>query len=306
MASNAKILREIAESLNLTFRKKDCLLYGYYQNYSFLIKGSGFSDSKQHINILFCVKCQHPTIQLQTLLPKGCSIQTIGYKNSVYMPIKGSHKHNVESIIGFMNRLTTALAMNNVQHCDELGVEGISEIYIVKGEYTFLTSVSAERVRNSLGESERMNAAKKENFLLGFAGSCFWGLLASILVFLVARLGYIISLVTALLGGGLVFGYKWKGVRLSIISSVYCVVMSAVFSYLVFRLDMAMTITKATDIGFADAFLYAKDLMQTADAMDAYYHNCVLMVGAAVVGTFITVAYELSAQKKQFTIEKVG
>ncbi len=306
MASNAKILREIAESLNLTFRKKDCLVYGYYQNYTFLIKGSGFSDNRQHINILFCVKCQHPTVQLQTLLPKGCSIQTAGYKNSVYMPIKGGHKRNVESIIGFLNQLTTALAVDNFQNCDELGAEGIPEIYMVKGEYTFLTSASAERVQNSLGESARMDAVKKENFLLGAAGSCFWAVLASVLVFLVARLGYISSLSSALLGAGLVFGYKWKGVRLSVVSSFFCIVMSVVFSYLVFRLDMAVTIVKAIDVGFADAFLYAKEIMQIADAMDAYYHNCVLMVAAAVVGTIATVAYELSSQKKQFTIEKVG
>ncbi len=305
MASNAKILHEIAENLNLTFRKKDCLIYGYYQNYLFLIMGSSFSDSRQHVNILFCAKSERQTT-LQTILPKGCSLQTVKYKSSIYMPIKGSHQLNVESIIGFLNRLTTFLAANDFRNCDELGMEGIPEIYTVKGEYAFLTVASAECIQNALIDSKKADAAKKENFIVGMLGACFWAVLASVLVFLVARLGYISSLTTALLGAGLVLGYKWKGIRLSIISSVFCIAMSAIYSYLVFRLDMAMSIAASTDLDFMHSFLHAKEIMQIADAMGSYYHNCILMTGAAVVGTIVVAIHELSTQKKQFSIVKIG
>ena len=43
MASNKKILKEIADILNMTYIEKECLIYGYYNCYQFLLKGSGFS-----------------------------------------------------------------------------------------------------------------------------------------------------------------------------------------------------------------------------------------------------------------------
>lgn len=306
MASNKKILSDVAKSLDLNCANKSCVVHGVYRKYNLLIKGSGFFDNNQHVLISLCVKSRNSTVSLQAFLPKGIVMREGTYRRNIYIPIKGGRKHSVERILDFLNHFTTVLEMNGFVNCDEMGCEQNAEIYLVKGEYTFLSRVSADNLRESLMQRKMSDSLKKENFVLGLAGALGGALIASIVVFLVARIGYVASVSSALLGIGLVFGYKWKGVRLSAISAVVCILLSIVFSYLTFRLDMAVSIDKATGIGLAEAFDCTKEIMQNSDAMITYYRNLALMAGAGIIGTIVAVVYELTSQKKEFEIKELS
>lgn len=301
MPSNKKILCDVAKSLHLNSVNKSCIVHGVYRKYNLLIKGSGFFDNNQHVVVSFCVKGQVP---LQAFLPKGIVMREGAYRKNIYIPIRGSRKHNANHILEFLNHFTTVLEMNGFVNCDEQGRECITEIYTVKGEYTFLSRTSADDIRASLMQRGMEDSLKKENFVLGIAGALGGAVIGSFVVFLVARLGYVASISSALLGIGLVFGYKWKGVRLSKISAVICILLSIIFSYLTFRLDMAVSIDKATGIGLVEAFESAKEIIQLSDGMITYYRNLTLMAGSGVIGTIVAVFYELSEQKKQFEITK--
>ena len=305
MASNKKILNDVAKQLDLNYNGKSCLVYGVYNGYHLLIKGSGFFDNTPHIVITFCVKSHDPSVVLQAFLPNYCQMQEGTFKRKILIRNSGNRKHNVKRITEFLNNFTALLKMNNFSDCDEYGTELNAQIYILKGEYVFLSQASADNLRYSLKEQEMQEALKKENYVLGFIGAIIGALIASIIVFFVAQIGYISNISSALLGIGLVYGYKFKGVHISKISAVICIILSVIFSYLTFRFDTAVTINNAMGIGLSNAFLNSREIIKLSGDISTYYRNLILLASPGIIGTIVAVVYELSAQKKQFEIMEV-
>ncbi|MDE6657014.1 MAG: hypothetical protein K2J88_00320 [Oscillospiraceae bacterium] len=155
MASNKKILSNIANDLNLNFINKSCIAYGIYQEYLFFLKGSGISDRKQYIIISFCVNCQN-AISLRTVLnlPRQYNMQTGNYRANIHIPIGKSNKYQINVIKNLLQDITKTLATYAFFNCDEQGNTGITEIYSVKGEYVFLTNALAEEIQYSLEEEK--------------------------------------------------------------------------------------------------------------------------------------------------------
>ena len=82
----------------------------------------------------------------------------------------------------------------------------------------------------------------RENYALGLLGAIGGGVLGALLIFLIARIGFVSSYAGLAMGVAVIYGYKWKGEKLSIISFLLCVAVSAAWLYLAFRVDMAMVI----------------------------------------------------------------
>ena len=306
MASNKKILSNIANDLNLNFINKFCIAYGTYQEYLFFLKGSGISDRKQYIIISFCVNCEN-TISLRSVLnlPRQCDMQTGNYKADIRIPIGKSNKYHINAIKNLLQDITTTLATYAFFNCDEQGNTGIIEVYNLKGEYVFLTNALAEEIQYSLEEEKIAFSLKKENYLLGIIGACIGGILASVLIFFIARIGYVTSLGYAFMGIGVVYGYKYKGIKISKISACICILISVIFSYFVFRLDMAVSINETLNLDLVSSFLYCKEIAQLADGMHTYYENLALIAVGNIFTTIVATFSMLSSQKKQFQIKKL-
>ena len=302
MSSNKKILKEIADILNMTYLEKECLIYGDYNRYQFLLKGSGFSENRQHIAIYFCVKSESD-IQLGQFMPKGCILRRQGFTYLIDVNIKGSEKNNVQNIINLLENFTKILEINHFQNCDEKGAEGMTAPYFLSGYYTFLTESNAEQLRLNLMEGQLKNAVAEEHYFMGIMGAILVAILASVVVYLFARAGYVTAL--SALMGLTVYGYKWKGGKFSWISAMICSIVSIIFSYLTFRLDLATSIHEAVDISFADAFYYGKEIMQLSDSMSDYYINLFEVAGICIISTIALCIMQLNEQKKSFQIRKL-
>ena len=139
---------------------------------------------------------------------------------------------------------------------------------------------------------------------MGTIGAILVALVASVVVFLFARAGYVTAL--SALMGLTVYGYKWKGGKFSWISAVICIVVSTIFSFLTFRLDLATSIHEAVDISFADAFHYGKEIMQLSDNTSDYYMNLFEVAGICIISTIAFCIMQLNEQKKSFQIRKIS
>ena len=304
MASNKKILKEIADILNMTYVEKECLIYGNYHSYQFLLKGSGFSENRQHIDIYFCVKSDSDTVELRQFVPKGCTLRKQEFTYLLDVNIKGSEKNNAQNIISLLDNFTDILEINHFRNCDEKGAEGMTAPYFLSGYYTFLTESTADTLRLNLMEGRLKNAVAKENYFMGTIGAILVALLASVVVFLFARAGYVTAL--SVLMGLTVYGYKWKGGKFSWISAIICSIVSIIFSYLTFRLDLAASIHEAVEISFSDAFHYGKEIMQLSENMSDYYMNLFEIAGICIMSTVVLCIMQLNEQKKSFQIRKIS
>ncbi|MBP3458642.1 MAG: hypothetical protein J6K58_05490 [Lachnospiraceae bacterium] len=310
MPSNNKILSSVSESLNLTFQKKECMAYGVHRNYTMFMQGSDFFARQQYILLSFCVERQQEPIiqtQLNFALPRGSRIYTDNFRIKIYVLVKRSLKYNVRSLIEIVQSITHFFENEGYMNCDERGVEGPTKVYRLKGECVFLNGESADIVQDMIKKDEIADSMKEERFLPGILGAFLGAFVGSILVLVVARLGYVSSLISALMGTAVVLGYKWKGVKLSKVSSLLCIFIEAIFAYMTFRLDMALSIYKAVNstmpvLSFGQCFMNAKEIMSMVDSLSVYYENMALMMGIGIVVVIVTVVIELSAQKKQYQV----
>ena len=287
-----------------------CITYGTYGNYSVIIKGSSFTNNKQHVLVSFCIKygkTPDSISQMNIPFPEGCRASVANFRLNIYMPIKGSNKRNEDALFEALNNLFIFFETSGFRNCDDRGVEGPTDIYKVKGEHVFLGLESASLIRTALDKEAEIDALKEERVLPGLLGALLGAIIGSIVVFLVARLGYVCFLISALMGIAVVYGYKWKGVRLPMISSILNILICTVFSYFVFRLDLALSIYKAavTDVSIGDCLINSKAFLETSGSMNTYYSNMVLLVGVCFVGAIVTVAFELKNQNEAFKIEKL-
>ncbi len=310
MASIKKILASTAQKFDLEFIKRECLVYGTYGNYSVIIKGSGFTNNKQHIVISFCIKYGKTPDSISKInipLPEGYRANVSNFRLSIYIPIKGSNKHNEDSLFVALSNLFVFFETRAFRNCDDRGVEGPTDIYKTRGEYLFLGLESASLLRTSLDKEAEIDALREERLLPGLLGALLGAILGSIVVLLIARIGYVWGFISILMGAVVVYGYKWKGLKLSIISSILTVLICTAFSYFVFRLDLALSIHKATEIDVSIGFCLAntKTILELAGSMRTYYTNMAVLVGPSLLGVIVAVAFELKEQKERFNLERL-
>lgn len=304
MASVRGILRAAAAKLHADYRQRECITFGTYWGYPFLIKGGSFSDSRANIRILLCVN--ERLFAFRPLLPKGWQMNDTEHMHEIIMPVKGSTKAAAKTLIDFLDKFLIALESNHVQPCDAYGGTGEIGFYRMKGSYVFLTPENAQRVELALGLESAKAEEVPENVPMGLLGALGFGVLASLLILVIARFGAVTSLSSALFGVAIVYGYKWKGKHISKVSSLICMILGTLLGYLTFRLDLALDLHKALpELDIPTAFLHGRELMELADAMDTYYGNFVLLFGIGVLSVIISLVVQHKEKHEQFAFQQI-
>lgn len=315
MASNKKILGRLAEGLYLIYDKKQAVLHGTYRNYTFLVEPNGFYSRVQNVVLTFCVGNNHhapmPIMwkNMNIGMPKGSRITSDKFLIKAYIPIKGGVDKNVQVIRKTMDGLITYFETHEYKNCDQLGEEGETCVYKLSDGYAFLNYNSADVVKSALSKEQVIDSAKMENFGLGIIGALVGGIAASFIIFLIARLGYVSTYGSIIMGVAIVYGYKFKGNKLSKLSAALCVILAVALTYLVFRLDLAVSIYSAVNgkvnVTFGYCFSHAKSIMDSADKLGVYNENFFKMMFMGVVGACVMVYIELSDKKTKYNVEKL-
>ena len=304
MVSADSILAEAAKLYGYQYLSKRKIAFGSCNGYNFILQSF---DSKQ-ITATFFIKGEEPNAKLQAAFCslKQCTTEIGKVTLSLRWRADGNINDEVRQVSDILQHTTSLFFTHKYANCDALGIEGLACLYCSDDKYMYLTDESAETVRKSFKYAKESEDSKKENFFAGLFGAVIAGLVSSLLILIVALIGFVSSFTAILMGCALVYGYKWKGVRLSLPSAALCVVLSAVMSYLVFRIDVAVSAMKVADLSFGSAFLHSREVYSIADSLITYYGNLVLVSGIAIIGTVLIAVYELKSQKSKFEIIKLS
>ena len=197
-------------------------------------------------------------------------------------------------------------------NCDARGVQGPTDVYQVEDGFAFLNSESAVMMQQSLDKHREDAYVVRENYALGLLGAIGGGVLGALLIFLIARIGFVTTYAGIAMGAAVIYGYKWKGRKLSIISFLLCVAVSAVWIYLAFRVNMAMVI-QASELSdryyrassFPSCFVHAKELMKWSGNLDTYYESLIKMMAFGMIGVLAFGFVEIEGQRKKYKMKKM-
>lgn len=309
MASQKKIIQETADRFNLTFCRKAVAAYGYYGGYVVAVFRNNTSQ-KQNITVSVCGCKDNREILVSELayqgMPGKVDIAVEQYKLSLSIMVKGSVSDMAKNVGAVLLGVVGALQRGGYVSCDELGVEGIPDVYLYQGErYLFLSGASADKIRKALESGAAAQREIRENYVLGTLGALTGALLGMALILLVARLGFVSFLAGVLMGVLIVYMYEKLGRKYSIVGFIITTVLSVLMSYLAFRLDTAVSLRKAVvnsglGLTFGDCFLYAKEIFRAGDRMHIYYGNLFLMMLTGVGGAVFVGWGNYSADAQKF------
>lgn len=311
MAAAQKIIRKSAQELGISYSAKNTAAHGVYRSYTVLIHQES-SARTPYIFFSMCASSMGAPLNAQEVsarIPQAasCSCAMDKYRINLPFPIKGRQTDLIDRIVDTVRILIDYLERNTCDNCDETGNTGATSVYKVRGRYTFLTDLTAQYVQKKVAEDADRDALTKEKFLPGLLGALLGSLIGAVIVFIVARLGFISTLSSAALGFAIVLGYKKLAGKISVPSAVMCVVLSAAITYLVFRLDAAITFYRAVSksslpFSFGDCLMHTKTLYTLVDIADTYFRNLLIMMLADVLTAIAAVSIEYSSQKEQFTM----
>lgn len=334
MAAAQKIIRKSARELGISYNTKNTAAHGTYRNYTVLLY-LGDSASKPEILVSVCAGSVGAPLNPQEVAARipeaaGCNCAADKYRIYLSFPIKGKQSDLTDRIVDTVRILIDYFERNAWDNCDETGNTGPTSVYKVRGRLTFLTDFTAQYVQKTVAQDADRNAQKQEKYLPGLLGALLGSLIGAVIVFIVARLGFISTISSAALGFAIVLGYRKLAGKISLPSAVLCVLLSAAVTYLVFRLDAAISIYKTVPmleyigsigdgsaglyqafsgssprLGLWDCFAHTRALYTLADAADVYFRNQLLMMLADMVTAVAVVAVEYSGQKEQFTVYRL-
>ena len=78
-------------------------------------------------------------------------------------------------------------------NCDARGVQGPTNVYQVEDGYSFLNEESAKMTEYALKLNQEEDYVVRENYALGLLGAIGGGVLGALLIFLIARIGFVSS-----------------------------------------------------------------------------------------------------------------
>lgn len=102
---------------------------------------------------------------------------------------------------------------------------------------------------------------KRENVAAGIAGAILGAVLGGASIVLLSQLGVVAALSGFLLAVCTLKGYEWLGKKLSTAGIIISVVLMLVTPYIADRIDWAILVMQAWEVGFAEAFLAIPELI---------------------------------------------
>ncbi len=319
MASSKKVFNGVTKILyKLKFDSNKCVIKGEHRGYSVFVKRNSAFENKQAAYVYFSVKNVDQPERIAMLselsheLLSGSKIDKAsleGYTVKIYVPFGRITKTSTDKIIETINNAANLFVKYGAINCDAEGTPGETSPYLILDECVFYGEEAAAKVAQKLKATKTAASAIQENVLLGTIFAILGALVGSLVIFLVARIGYVLTVSSVVMGFTVVYGYKWKGKRFSTVSAVICFCISTLFTYLTFRLDMAISIylslkSAMLNSSFEYCFVNSKEIMIQADKLSTYYSNMILLMLAGILSVVVLAGKELKAHKEAYELKK--
>lgn len=298
MTDNGKIIKQASEMLGFSYDEKRWISVGRQSGFTVLINSTPANSNVRSIFVTLC--CSHSGVAPDTSMFDGIVSRTVkcsvnSFKVCFTITVKGKANAVSDSIADTVKGAAQALCSAGFENCDESGLLGATDIYLLKEKYVFLNDISAEQAESQLSMEIESYEQLNENVGLGTVGALIGSVVGVLLILLLGRLGRVSLLSGLVMGICSIFGYKKLGTKIGKKGSVICIVISLVMTYLGFRLDTAIDIysvfkEELEGIAFSECLLYSKEVFELADSLDTYYMNLFMMmltgVGGAVAAVY--------------------
>lgn len=318
VSSIRKTAENTAQRLGLSFDKKRGVGYGVYRGYTMLVLPRNETSGREltsYISIAVCASRygQAPDSGLFEGIPFGIAHSSDGFMQMFSADVSYSRSGVEKVLVNTANAVVTALSAAGCENCNINGEEGLTDIYFFKDGYVFINEADAERMVSELDIKKSEYSEIPENMLLGIIGAAVCSLIGAAIILLLGRVGRVSLLGGLAMGGGIVWGYKKFGRKLSAAGAVICTAISVIISYLAFRTDASLDLFFAfREAEYADTFTFSlcfentKALFELGDALDTYYMNMFLMLLCGIGGSAIVVWSERADIAGNFNFVKLG
>lgn len=315
MANGKKILGDVADILGIKLDDGKMKAWGLHRGYTLFAEC--VNDGRNvYINVSMCASFASAPIQQvlthEVKVPEKVVCSSAGYRINLKCTIAGKHQKNVDRIVEAVRALVNFVIANEGVNCDEKGMQGNVEVWAIHGNHLFLCPESAEGITYNMNQASAAYKGIRENYVLGIIGALLGSVVGAAAILLVARMGYVSAISSAVMGFAVVFGYKKLGKKCSLFGGILCIVISVVMTYLAFRIDSTWDLFNAfrdagwDEMTFKECFKDTKEWYEELDAMSDYYRNMILMVLSGVIGAVVAVWVELKERKTEFSMKKLG
>jgi hypothetical protein len=313
MANGKKVLADVADILAIKLDESKMSAKGLHRGYTLLAQ-AGNDGKNVYISVSLCASFAGAPIQQvlthEVKVPEKVVCSSAGYRINLKCIISGKHEKNVDRVVEAVRALVNYVITNEGVNCDEKGFRGDVDIWCVQGNYIFLCPESAEGLNYNMNQASAAYKSIQENYVLGIIGALLGSVVGAAVILLVARMGYVSAISSAVMGFAVVFGYKKLGKKFSVFGGILCIVISIAMTYLAFRIDSTWDLFNAfqdagwDDMTFKECFEDTKEWYEELDAMADYTRNMILMVLSGVVGAIAAVWVELKERKTEFSMKK--
>lgn len=304
-----KAMENAAQQLGLK-SEKGLVAYGSYQGYTVLIRTD--KDNRNAVSIHFAVcadGAEAGTVDAGKYgLPSDVSVMGVKYKQIAQFTGGKKREENTQKIVQAVKAMVNAFLAEGLRNCDEKGVTGLTDVYLVQGEYFILSDITAQEIQAAVNSKKRELQNVRENPVLGIVGAMIGSLAGIAIIFILGRLRIVSMLGGVALGFGIVLGYQKLGKKLGTFGMIFCSILAVVMTYVAFRLDAGFDVWRAWEgeLTFAESIRYTKETFKLADSMDTYVKNLILMMLFGVGGAIAAIWGEASGVKTQTQMKKMS
>lgn len=305
MADNGNIIKQASEMMGFSFDEKRWISFGRQSGFTVLINSTPANSNVRSIFVTLC--CSNGGTAPDSTLFGGIVSSTIkcsvdSFKVCFTITVKGKANAVSDSIAATVKGAAQALSSAGFENCDEDGLRGATDIYLLKDKYVFLNDISAGQAESQLRMEIESYEQLNENAGLGTVGALIGSVVGVLLILILGRLGRVSVLSGLVMGLCSIIGYKKLGTKIGKKGSVICIAISLFMTYLGFRLDTAIDVYSALveeleGLAFSECLLYSKEVFAAADILDTYYINLFMMMLSGVGGAAAAVYAENKQQQ---------
>ncbi|MBO4391570.1 MAG: hypothetical protein J5825_12010 [Lachnospiraceae bacterium] len=305
MATYEECIEQAAVALGFGYEQKLKAGYGHYGDYTVLIAGQIRKGEEPRISVNFCASINNNPIPFYTYLedddydypdfPKRVRCSSNGFRVVLTTENTGTKEEVADKLVEMVRQGAAILRDRDAENCDDQGVVAHTELYALKGAFSFLSWEKADNYYKQFNRGV-FTAKIKERYIPGLIGGLIGAIPGAIAILALGRLEVLSLLGGVICGVTITIGYHTAARKLSVKGGLICIAIAAVAAYLAFRVDYGWTLYDRLQpsVSFLDCVLHSFKYSAGEEGMIEYFRVLVLRiltaVGAAALMTWVEVA----------------
>ena len=310
---NQKVLTDYADlaaRLGLRLNEEAGVLYGTYQGYDVSAAPTANGPYAFAARISLADPVEQgldATLKEVRKAHKGILALTLKGR-SVTLSMRNKGKKGVDLFCDALDATAQALRQAGARPgCDSCGASQSTEVYQVGEGFLHLCPDCAAKLTSAAGESIRREEERPDNMVGGLLGALLGSLIGVVVIVILGQLGYMAVISGLVMGYATLFFYQKFGGKLNKGGIAVCVLVMIAMTYFGHRMDWAISVAQAFEVGIIEAFQAIPDLIDYEIIEgSAYYGNLVLQYVFVAIGAIPTILATRRQAKNKNRIIRIG